>query len=245
MHVSTISEARASSRARSICPRGLFESVGSVRGGPPRTAREPRALPGCGLRGFTLIELLVVITVIAILIGLLFPAFRGVQDQAKRTQAKNDLTQIVTAVNAFYTEYGKYPIAPDDNPLSATNRGNLMYTLRAVASGANANNAVNTRQIVFISPPDAKDQTTPRSGIKTSDGQWYDPWNTPYNIAIDADYNNQITNPYGTNGGAGASPLSQGVLAWSYGSDQQSGTGGNNVYKDTSGVQSDDVISWQ
>ena len=56
---------------------------------------------------FTLIELLVVIAIIAILIGLLFPAFRAVQDQARRTQAKNDLTQIVTAVNAYYTEYGK------------------------------------------------------------------------------------------------------------------------------------------
>ena len=60
---------------------------------------------------FTLIELLVVIAIIAILIGLLFPAFSAVQNQAKRTQAKNDLTQIVNAVNAYYTEYGKYPIA--------------------------------------------------------------------------------------------------------------------------------------
>jgi len=51
-------------------------------------------------RAFTLIELLVVIIIIAILVGFLFPAFRGVQDQAKRTQAKNDLSQIVTAVNA-------------------------------------------------------------------------------------------------------------------------------------------------
>ncbi len=59
--------------------------------------------------GFTLIELLVVMTVIAILTALLFPAFKGVLDQAKRTQAKNDVTQIVTAVNAFYTEYGTYP----------------------------------------------------------------------------------------------------------------------------------------
>ena len=67
-------------------------------------------------KGFTLIELLVVITIIVILMGLLFPAFRGVQDQAKKTQAKNDLTQIVTAVNAYYTEYGKYPVATTDTP---------------------------------------------------------------------------------------------------------------------------------
>src|SRR6266536_5532265 len=67
---------------------------------------------------FTLIELLVVITIIAILIGLLFPAFSAIQNQAKKTQAKNDLTQIVNAVNAFYTEYGKYPLpgAPTVNP---------------------------------------------------------------------------------------------------------------------------------
>ena len=60
---------------------------------------------------FTLIELLVVIAIIAILIGLLFPAFKAVQNQARQTQAKNDLTQIVNAVNAFYTEYGRYPVA--------------------------------------------------------------------------------------------------------------------------------------
>ena len=59
---------------------------------------------------FTLIELLVVIAIIAILIGLLFPAFKAVQNQARQTQAKNDLTQIVNAVNAFYTDYGRYPL---------------------------------------------------------------------------------------------------------------------------------------
>src|SRR5436309_6370668 len=61
-------------------------------------------------RAFTLIELLVVIAIIIILAGLLFAGLRGAQEQARRTQAKNDLTQIVTAVNAFYTEYGKYPL---------------------------------------------------------------------------------------------------------------------------------------
>ena len=85
---------------------------------------------------FTLIELLVVIAIIAILIGLLFPAFSAVQNQAKKTQAKNDLTQIVNAVNAYYTEYGKYPIATDRHTIyldEGTLNADLFYTLRAVA----------------------------------------------------------------------------------------------------------------
>src|SRR5437667_10157690 len=109
--------------------------------------------------GFTLIELLVVITIIAILLGLLFPVFRGAQDQAKRTQAKNDLTQIVTAVNAFYTEYGRYPVnstittdayfgsgtAPSGTTSAGTNDV-LFNELRATGTYS-----LNTRQIVFMS----------------------------------------------------------------------------------------------
>src|SRR3954447_21606630 len=60
--------------------------------------------------GFTLLELLVVIAIIVVLAGLLFPAVQSVLERAKKVQAKNDLTQIVTAVNAFYTEYGRYPL---------------------------------------------------------------------------------------------------------------------------------------
>src|SRR5438309_11253393 len=96
--------------------------------------------------GFTLIELLIVISIIVILAGLLFPAFRGVQDQAKRTQAKNDLTQIVTAANAFYTEYGKYPLATTDPPITDTSNpsnAHLLYTLRADSINVNGNPNVN------------------------------------------------------------------------------------------------------
>jgi prepilin-type N-terminal cleavage/methylation domain-containing protein len=186
---------------------------------------------------FTLIELLVVIAIIAILIGLLFPALKAVQNQARQVQAKNDLTQIVNAVNAFYTEYGKYPLATNDNTIA--NNADLFYTLRAVSAGVNLNNAVNTRQIVFINPPYVKQDTVGnrRSGVSPTDGNYYDPWGTSYRIAIDGDYNNTINpNPYLANTGAGPSPLNIGVIAWSFGKDQAQGT-------DFSA--SDDVISWQ
>jgi prepilin-type N-terminal cleavage/methylation domain-containing protein len=187
--------------------------------------------------GFTLIELLVVIAIIIILAGLLYPAYQAVQSQAKRTQAKNDLTQIVTAVNAYYTEYGKYPLATNDSTIS--NNEDLFYTLRAVASGANAGDVVNPRKIVFINPPYVKDDTVGnrRSGVSSADGRYYDPWGTPYRIAIDGDYDNDINaNPYTANTGAGPSPLNMGVIAWSFSKDLTQGTNFN---------ASDDVISWQ
>ena len=124
-------------------------------------------------RAFTLIELLVVIAIIIILAGLLFPALRGAQEQARRTQAKNDLTQIVTAINAYYTEYGKYPLVAADNtiygPAGSLNDG-LFYTLRAVASGANAADVANPRKIVFINPPYVKNPANPLAGIGTPTG---------------------------------------------------------------------------
>jgi prepilin-type N-terminal cleavage/methylation domain-containing protein len=190
---------------------------------------------------FTLIELLTVISIIVILMGLLLPAFKGVQDQAKRTQAKNDLTQIVTAVNAFYTEYGQYPLVTTDTtygPAGTTANNPLFNVLRA------QDTTNNPRQIVFINPPYVKTPANPRSGIATQAttingisvaiNDYVDPWGTPYNVAIDGDYDNRLTNPYTAN--AGPSPLNVGAIAWSLGKDQTQGTD----FK-----ASDDVISWQ
>jgi len=211
--------------------------------------------PSRSTRAFTLIELLVVIAIIAILVGLLFPAFKAVQNQARQTQAKNDLTQIVNAVNAFYTDYGKYPVAgttettfgPGGTP--ATNE-TLFTELRgctAAAGSCPAAATLNTRQIVFISPPDVKNSASPRSGIGIAGGvggnigQYFDPLGKNYVVRIDADYNNQVVNPYSAN--AGATPnLQIGVIALSLGSDQLGGVGSADK---NAGTAADDVISWQ
>lgn len=189
-------------------------------------------------RAFTVIELLVVITVIAILIALLFPAFNAVQDQAKRTQAKNDLTQIATAVNAFYTEYGKYPLVTADTTYGpgGTTNDLLFNELRAISATQNA------RQIVFISPPDVKDTSSPRSGI--NGGQFYDPWGTPYEVRIDGSYDSQVANPYSLHAGS-APNLQIGVIAWSFGKDTTSTSIPGPATDKNTGTSDDDVISWQ
>jgi prepilin-type N-terminal cleavage/methylation domain-containing protein len=208
--------------------------------------------PPVHTRAFTLIELLVVIAIIAILVGLLFPAFKAVQNQARSTQAKNDLTQIVNAVNAFYTDYGRYPMSqtidttfgPGGNP---TTNVTLLTELRGCTGATGSCPAaatINTRQIVFISPPDVKNPANPRSGIGTTGGgnigQYFDPWGSNYVIRIDGDYTNQVPNPYTAN--AGANPLSLGVIALSLGADQLGGVGSADK---NAGTAADDVISWQ
>jgi prepilin-type N-terminal cleavage/methylation domain-containing protein len=209
---------------------------------------------------FTLIELLVVIAIIAILVGLAVPSLFSIYERARKTQAKNDLTQIVNAVNAFYTDYGKYPISTSGADVTfgqGTPNEPLFRELRActatVAScGGNAA-SLNTRQIAFISPRDGQRsgvsmQNTTINGISVVIGDFVDPWGIPYNIAIDGEYNNSVANPYGapTTGGAGSDPVPVGVIGRSLGKDQRLGTNADNVYRNpTTGAQSDDVISWQ
>jgi type II secretory pathway pseudopilin PulG len=189
--------------------------------------------------------MLVVIVIIVVLMGLAFPVFQGVQNQARRTQARNDLMQIVTAVNAYYAEYGKYPLTPAtpaDTTYGATPTNEQLFNeLRSVAP------LQNPRGIVFLSPPDVKDPNRPRAGISSAPataGQYFDPWGKPYMIRIDADYDNQVNNPYSQN--AGSAPLLRsGVIAWSFGKDALSqSTSAAPVDKNT-GTNKDDVISWQ
>ena len=176
----------------------------------------------CRLRAFTLIELLVVITIIVVLISLLFPAFQTVQNRARTTQVKNDLSQLITAVNAYYTDYGKYPIpdaaqgADEDYTYSydgglTTPNTDLIKILQNDASKT----ALNPRGIVYLSAPPAK--TAGGYGIqpKGSPNEYLflDPWGRAYSICIDSNYNGKVRER-----GTG-NLLSLGTIGWSIGKD--------------------------
>jgi len=53
-------------------------------------------------KAFTLIELLMVIAVIGILVGILLPRFRGMQEEGNIAKAKGELRTLQSAVESYY-----------------------------------------------------------------------------------------------------------------------------------------------
>jgi len=213
---------------------------------------------------FTLIELLTVIAIIAILMGLLFPAIGTIKESGRKTQAKNDVTNIVAAVKQYYTEYGKYPplvegvaTSDDDSCVGETGAGGaadnsaLFNTLRSIPDGLNTNPdyKYNPRRIVFFEGKAATDPDNPRAGFADTEdaakkGCFFDPWGKQYCVVIDTNYDNvikldkQYTDFAGTNGPR------VGVAAFSLGKDNKLGTKDDKAYRKGT-TNSDDVISWQ
>ena len=201
---------------------------------------------------FTLVELLTVIAIIAILMGLLFPAINGVKDQARKAEAKTACTNIVTALKAYNTEYGKYPatsssttaptgdVIVGDTVGGATTGNEFLFNiLRNIGTNAATPNPGNPRRISFFEGK-AATATPPKGGF--SNGAFYDPWGAQYCVAIDVNYDNLLdTLPY-TDFKTTTTYQQTGVGAFSLGKDGKLGLNGK--YKDGSNT-SDDIISWQ
>jgi prepilin-type N-terminal cleavage/methylation domain-containing protein len=229
---------------------------------------------GSPASGFTLIEMIVVMLIIATLAALITTAGFNTFERARKVQAKNDVTQIVTAINAFYTEYGRYPVTLTSTttdaffgtgalPAGCTGYGNndvLVDVLRNNTTGVNAANVtlLNPRAIVFISPSAARNTTPPKGGISQTAGTGYavgdymDPWGSQYAIQLDTNYDNTLTNPYlDVDGSAGTTPIRQGAIGYSFGKNGALGGGPklNNSFGDESGTAgkfkgSSDILSW-
>jgi prepilin-type N-terminal cleavage/methylation domain-containing protein len=72
--------------------------------------------------GFTLIELLVVIAIIAILAAMLLPVLALAKEHAQKVKAQLEISQIVTAIQKYDSDYGRFPVS-EQVQIAAGNNG--------------------------------------------------------------------------------------------------------------------------
>lgn len=73
--------------------------------------------------GFTLIELLIVVAIIAILAAIAVPNFLEAQVRSKVSRVKSDMRVYATALEAYFTDYNKYPRDQDNDVSNASENG--------------------------------------------------------------------------------------------------------------------------
>ncbi len=126
---------------------------------------------------FTLIELLTVIAIIAVLVGLLFPALSGAQKKAKKTTANTEIQSLKGAIQQYETTYGVLPAVcsadSGDTYVNAdTTTSDAYKKLIKLLQNADPPNA-NARGIEFLQ---IKNNTP---------GEFKDPWQEDYQVCID------------------------------------------------------------
>ncbi len=90
-------------------------------------------------KGFTLIELLIVVVIIGILAAIAIPKFATTKDKAKLASIKTDLRNLMTAQEAYFSDYSTYAAAVANITSAPYNfsfsAGNTQQAITGVASG--------------------------------------------------------------------------------------------------------------
>lgn len=189
-----------------------------------------------------------------IFVGLVEP-LDGARTMAFKSATRHDEKLIIEAIKAYHAEYHTFPVAPDAaGAVVFSKDNNLLFDVLRNRTGMNAGNSLNPSGFVILQVPAARDQEHPAGGIQASTGIWYDPWGSPYHVAIkvnsDGALNGKIRIPdfYSDVGALG----NLDVIVWSYGENARLGGGPaiKSGFSSESGISgrltgSGDVVSWQ
>ncbi len=86
-------------------------------------------------RGFSLIELLIVMVILGLLASLVGPKMFGKLGMAKQKTAKTQIEMLMTALDSYRLDMGKYPSAQDGLDALVTNPGSDKWQGPYLAKG--------------------------------------------------------------------------------------------------------------
>ncbi|RMD83594.1 MAG: prepilin-type N-terminal cleavage/methylation domain-containing protein [Lentisphaerae bacterium] len=182
---------------------------------------------------FSLIELLVVISIIVILVGIAIPVYLSVTAKARRSKAKFQIQELMTALSSYKASYQAFPFYPanssyDDvlintdslNGTSGDPYNDLITTLRGTRAD------LNPRKQIFLSQ---------------STGSFVDPWGEVFFVALDYRGDGEIneSSPGNTTPKIyGASVVASDIAIWSKGPDKKHSS------TDSDASNQDNITSW-
>ena len=92
-------------------------------------------------RGFTLIEILIVVAIIGLLVGIALPAYQGSVLRSGRAEAKNELLQVASDQERFFSSNNTYstdPIPLDGTVDTTRVTQNSLYSIAVAACAGGA-----------------------------------------------------------------------------------------------------------
>ena len=122
--------------------------------------------------GLTLVELLIVLTIIAVLLGLLFPAVQLARERAREAACQNNLRQIYFALSQFLETNKKLPPRPVQGEL-----GGWMIEILPLIEQGNLRNEISIGRRIsdsteFYQPPPLYICPVRRGTQEISEGMW-------------------------------------------------------------------------